>query len=351
MNYNNVIIYTMIFYEMKNGKECRFVHKIEIVKKSTCFILAILICLSFTGCNKANGNNNNKKLENVTTVTVSPTSVASQDATIEKNKSSNEVNVSEAEPDIKAADYSEFFNEIEGCAVFFNSDTNVYKMYNEELCEKPTSPCSTFKIITTMMGLDKGVIDSAESTMGYDETVYSMDTWNEDLCLKDAFKESCVWYFRKVIDQIGQSEVQKYLDQLGYGNCDISEWDGSGINSSPELNGFWLESSLEISPKEQVNVLADIFNGKTNFSKQNIEILKEVMLIQKNGNVTVYGKTGTGQNANTENRDNGWFVGMFENSDERYYFAVHLSDESKEVTGQIAKEIALNIINRYYVEE
>jgi bla regulator protein BlaR1 len=47
---------------------------------------------------------------------------------------------------------------MEGCAVFFNSYTNVYKMYREELCEKQTSPCSTFKIIATIMGLEIGVI-------------------------------------------------------------------------------------------------------------------------------------------------------------------------------------------------
>jgi bla regulator protein BlaR1 len=28
------------------------------------------------------------------------------------------------------------------------------------------------------------------------------------------------------------------------------EWRGGNINSLPELNGFWLESSLKISPKE-----------------------------------------------------------------------------------------------------
>ena len=76
-----------------------------------------------------------------------------------------------------------------------------------------------------------------------------------------------------------------------------------------------------------------------------------MLLSQKDGNVSVYGKTGTGRNAATGNGDNGWFVGMFENSDETYYFAVHLSDESKEVSGKLAKETAINIINQYYVNE
>jgi bla regulator protein BlaR1 len=335
----------------KNVKESGSMDKIKIIQKNTCITLAILIGICLTGCNKTNDNNNNKKLENITMVSASPTIKVTQNTTLEDNETSEDVEITEAAPDIVEVDYSDCFDGIKGCAVFFNSDANVYNMYNEELCEKRTSPCSTFKIIATIMGLENGVVTSVDSKMGYDETVYSMDTWNKDLCLKEAFKESCVWYFRKVIDQLGQREVQKYLNQLGYGNCDISEWDGSGINSAPELNGFWLESSLKISPKEQVDILAIIFDGKTDFSKQNIVILKEVMLTQQKGNVSVYGKTGTGQNANTRNRNNGWFVGMFENSDERYYFAVHLTDESKEVSGPMAKEIALNIINQYYVEK
>jgi bla regulator protein BlaR1 len=60
---------------------------------------------------------------------------------------------------------------------------------------------------------------------------------------------------------------------LDYGNCDISEWDGSGMNSLLTLNGFWLDSSLEILPKEQVDIIAKIFEGKTDFSKKNIKIL------------------------------------------------------------------------------
>lgn len=118
-----------------------------------------------------------------------------------------------------------------------------------------------------------------------------------------------------------------------------------------QMNGFWLESSLKISPKEQVKVLADIFNGKTGFTKDNIEILKEVMLTQKVGNVSVYGKTGTGQNVLTKHKDNGWFAGMIEGSGETCCFAVYLTDEDQEVTGQIAQEIAVNIIKRYYLEQ
>lgn len=297
----------------------------------------ILICLLLNGCNQANDK---KKLDNKIALSAIPTLKASQNSKMEKHSVLNEAIATEPVPSIKTVDYSDYFNEIEGCSVFYNSESDLYEMYNKELCGKRSSPYSTFKIISTLIGLESGVINSADSTMGYDGTFYSYDAWNDNLSLKDAFKESSVWYFRKVIDQVGQIEIQSWLDQLKYGNCNISEWDGSGINSLPQLNGFWLESSLEISPKEQVDVLENIFGGKTNFTKQNIEILKEVMLVQKDEDSSIYGKTGTG------NKNNGWFVGMVNKWDKNYYFAVYLSDDSKETSGSKAKEIAINIIDK-----
>mgnify|MGYP007121807693 CR=1 FL=1 len=59
-------------------------------------------------------------------------------------------------------------------------------------------------------------------------------------------------YFRQVIDQVGQASVAQQLAALDYGNQDISQWEGGGQNQSPELNGFWIDSSLKISPLEQV---------------------------------------------------------------------------------------------------
>lgn len=335
-----------------NKKEYWCLQNVTMAKKSIFYILVIVICLSCIGCNKADDSSNKKKLESITTVPVTPTTIASLDALKEKATSSNEVGVTEAVPNIQDVDYNNYFDNMKGCAVFFYRDTKVYDMYNRALCEKRSSPNSTFKIISTLIGLENRVIDSVNSTMGYDGTIYSNEKWNADLNLKDAFKESCVWYYRKVIDRIGQSQVEKWLYGLDYGNSDISQWNGNGTNPKPALNGFWLDSSLEISPKEQVDIIAKIFEGKTDFSEKNINILKEVMLIQKDGNTTVYGKTGTGKSAGEGKIANGWFVGMFENNNGRYYFAVRLTDEKeKGVWGPKAKEIALNIINKHYAKQ
>lgn len=243
-------------------------------------------------------------------------------------------------PKTITADYGEAFQSISGCAVIFNESENTYTFYNEEQCKVPVSPYSTFKVISTLMGLHNQVITSKDTKMGYSGTSYPIQAWNADLNLQDAFKNSCVWYFKKIIEQVGPQEVQKELTALNYGNCDTSEWDGSGTNSFPELNGFWLDSSLKISPIGQVEVLQDIIEGRTIYTQEQVDVLKSIMLVESNETKKVYGKTGTGTNGDA------WFIGFEENQGLNIYFAIYLNDNASDtVSGTKAKEIALSILN------
>lgn len=152
-----------------------------------------------------------------------------------------------------------------------------------------------------------------------------------------------MWYFRQVIDLVGETELKEELGELQYGNCDISEWNGSNINSREELNGFWLGSSLKISPLEQVKVLAAIFEGQSRYDSRNVEMVKQFMLAEESGTRTVYGKTGS------RGTGEAWFVGFSETGGEREYFAVYLNDSEKkeEVSGSKAREIALEICHYF----
>lgn len=266
----------------------------------------------------------------------------------ELNKSKIKNNDKNKKESVNIVDYSDCFEGISGGAIFCNTKNKEYNIYNKELIETRRSPCSTFKIVSTLIGLEKGVINSKESVMGYDGTEYPNKNWNKNLSLEEAFKESCVWYYKKLIDKVDAKSVQNILDDLKYGNCDISEWEGDLKNGKGHLNGFWLESSLQISPKEQVQTMAKIFEGDTNFKKEHINILRDIMKIDVNDkNINVYGKTGTGFDEKNKCVD-AWFVGMLEREGDTYYFAIKSDDSNKEITGPKVKEIAINIIKKYY---
>jgi len=224
--------------------------------------------------------------------------------------------------------------------VIYSPVQKEYLFFNEDMCRQEESPYSTFKIVSALLGLQNGVIVDKSSTMGYDGTDYGNSEWNGDLTLEEAFQKSCIWYFREVIDSVGNDKIQQELNELQYGNSDISEWNGSNINPMEKLNGFWLDSSLKISPVEQVEVLEKIFEGQNDYDSGNIEILKRIMLVDENDRQKIYGKTGTGGNGKA------WFVGFSESNGERKYFAIYLDDiEKKEqVSGNKVKEIALEIL-------
>ncbi len=241
----------------------------------------------------------------------------------------------------KTVDYSEYFQEISGCAVIYHELSNTYSLYNKEKCETKVSPLSTFKIISALAGLENGVLINETSKMKYSGEKYPIDTWNSDLTLKEAFESSCVWYFRQVVDMVGQDNIHTMLKGIQYGNCDISEWNGSGINSLPELNGFWLESSLKISLIQQVTALNYIFCSENHFRVENLDELRNIMYITELDTGSIYGKTGSGTGGNA------WFVGFLEKNDHRIYFAVYLEDmQNKDiVSGNKAKEIAISILS------
>lgn len=253
------------------------------------------------------------------------------------DSASDQINVSDSITE--CVDLYSQFKGLNGCAVVYDVKENKYSVYNKPMSEQQASPYSTFKIVSTLAGLKNGIIESETSTMSYTGEQYPISEWNENLTLEKAFQTSCIWFFRQIIDEAGNDEIQSELTQLEYGNCDISEWDGSNVNPLPELNGFWIDSSLKISPLEQVQVLKKIFEGESIYSDEDVAILKKIMAVGGDRK-SIYGKTGSGLGGEA------WFVGFAEENGERVYFAVYLNDDAQQnnISGNVAKEIAFDIL-------
>jgi len=293
--------------------------------------MVALLSLMAAGCS----NINNERQEDNSIVIEQQAEIKNQSP--QRTVSAKENETSAVTDNI--VDYSEYFQGISGCAVLYDESSKYF--YDKKKCETEVSPLSTFKIVSALAGLENNVLVDETSTMEYSGVKYPVDTWNENLTLKEAFETSCVWYFRQVVDMVGQEDIRAMLKKLQYGNCDISEWDGSGINSLPELNGFWLESSLKISPEQQVVTLDYIFGRENSFKAENLEELKNIMYAAELDNGFLYGKTGSGTDGKA------WFVGFLEENGNKTYFAVYLDDMQNRdvVSGNKAKEIAIRILS------
>lgn len=267
-----------------------------------------------------------------------------------KKETDHPAESTKAVPEIVEADWSSYFNGRNGTAVVYDTASQKYTIYNRDLAATRSSPCSTFKIVSSLIGLENGIIDPENSTRTWSGEIFWNEDWNKDIDFREAFRTSCVWYYRQVIDEIGEDLMQRELDRLQYSNCDISDWEGTlnTNNNNRALTGFWLESSLKISPKEQVEVMERIFGKDSEYSEETQDELKQVMLLPESDNaaLSIYGKTGMGK-ANGVVVD-AWFTGFAESTTGEIYFCVRLGrTDDMDVSSSLAKEIAIQIASDY----
>jgi len=198
----------------------------------------------------------------------------------------------EEKPEIVEADWAEYFDGFQGAAVVYDVSALRFMVYNSELAQTRRSPCSTFKIISSLTALEHGVIEPADSVRQWSGEVFWNEKWNKDMDFGEAFRDSCVWYFREVIERI--------------------------------------------------------FGEASSYSGQARDYLKEVMLVeeQSDAKLSVYGKTGMGKAEGIV--ADAWFAGFAQGEGDSLYFCVYLGrTDDKNATSTAAKEIAIRLVSDY----
>lgn len=325
----------------------KYQKKAEIIMKKRNNVLTIMLILLVCAVMLTGyiGNHSSEEKQEPATTQVIDNSVEE-----ETESSAETIDVT---PEIVEADWSNYFKGLNGTAVVYDATNQQYTIYNRDLAVTESSPCSTFKIISSLIALENGIIEPENSTRTWSGEIFWNEDWNKDIDFPEAFRTSCVWYYRQVIDDIGQDLMKRELDRLQYGNCDISDWEGrlNTNNSNRALTGFWIESSLLISPVEQVEVMERIFGDNSAYSEETQAELKQVMLLPEidGTDITIYGKTGMGK-ANGIVVD-AWFTGFAESTTGKIYFCVRLGrSDGMNVSSQLAKEIATKVVSNYYIQ-
>lgn len=229
-------------------------------------------------------------------------------------------------------DVSTYFHGINGSFVLYDMDKEQYQIYHRQNSEKRISPDSTFKIYSGLFALEENIITADSSSQRWDGKKQPYDTWNQDQTLTTAMRNSVNWYFQNLDHQLGNVKLYDYYRRISYGNCDLT----GGMDQ------YWAESSLKISPIEQTQLLADLWQNKWGFQEENIKTIKNALYLSEISVGKLYGKTGTGfvDGKNT----NGWFVGVLEQNGHLYCFATNLQD-STSANGSNAMKITVDILN------
>jgi beta-lactamase class D len=199
------------------------------------------------------------------------------------------------------------------------SDGGRIVVTDRERAEAGFLPASTFKIPNSLIALETGVVADADGTMfPWDKVVRDFDAWNQDHTLRSAFKASAVPVFQDIARKIGPERMQHYVTAFDYGNRDIG---GAPIDSS------WLNGNLRISALQQIDFLHRFYRGELPVSKQNQDVVRDIMLLEVSELGTLRGKTGavgiglaSGAKATL-----GWLVGWLEHGPSKpYFFALNL---------------------------
>lgn len=220
-------------------------------------------------------------------------------------------------------DLTNYFGNFNGGFVVLDLKSGDKSIYNPTHCRTRFSPCSTFKVPNSLIGLETGVISDQNFVIKYDSILHPKDPklmssepfkyWFQDLTLKQALKYSCVWYYQELARRVGEDRMKKYVDLLKYGNQDIS----SGVDN------FWLCGSMQISINEQIDFLKRMYLDKLpGISDRTINIVKEIMLYESTDNYKLYGKTGGGNC--WDNKVIGWYVGFVETKTGTHFFAMNI---------------------------
>lgn len=211
---------------------------------------------------------------------------------------------------------------IKGSTTLFDSKNNKWIYTDSADSKLRTLPASTFKIINSCIALELKVIKDENELIKWDGRNRSpagmnIPAWNRDNNLKEAYRNSTVWFYVELARRIGKKRYRSYLKKCNYGNQNLSE---KGVD-------FWNYGELAISPKEQIDFLRAFYDETLPFSKRTYAIMnKHIMLSDKtseqtNSYVMRY-KTGwTDRNG----MDIGWCVGYVERADNVYFFATRLT--------------------------
>jgi beta-lactamase class D len=220
---------------------------------------------------------------------------------------------------------------VDGCFVLFNQEGNEFVRYNSSLCDSGYIPASTFKIPNSLIALEEGVINDTSEIIKWDGQEWPSKPWNQDQTLKTAMKYSCVWVYTGFAGKIGIEKYYNYVRAFDYGN--------KNLTGPPER--FWLSGLFRISANQQIDFLRKFYNYKLDVSRQSIDIVKDIIVLEKTDTWKLSGKTGGG--VLTDSEYVMWLVGYLERDNKAYYFAMNFKsmdfDKTANARFMITKDI------------
>jgi len=233
-----------------------------------------------------------------------------------------------------------YFGDFGYCALIL--ETNRYDDVWREVgqqCQAMLSPCSTFKLPNTLIGLQTSAVSGPDDLKKWDGRKHSRPASNRDHTLSSAISESIPWYFQSLARDVGEQRMAAWLERLDYGNQDIS----GGIDR------FWLSNTLKISAHGQMQLLRNLWHGTLPFKPDYQQQLRKMLELDSPLSGKLHGKTGSCLGASDQQLpDHGWFIGWVDwnpsstMQPSTTFFVINTTGQ--QARGTEARKIALDIL-------
>lgn len=245
---------------------------------------------------------------------------------------------------VKSPNFEKHFRAlgVQGSILIYDANQKRSYEYNPQRNTTKLIPASTFKIFNAMVALETGVIADDKAVLTWDGIHRKLankevEAWNRDTNLRQAFKDSTIWFYQVLARKAGHERMQEWIDKVGYGNRQIG--------TANDIDRFWLQGPLKITPKAQVAFLQRLYRNDLPFSPRTMNLVKNIMVQEQTSTYTLRGKTGW---LVVSKPNLGWFVGYLDQNKNTYFFAttidmVKSEDKSArtEVTRRSLKDLGL----------
>lgn len=233
------------------------------------------------------------------------------------------------------------------CVVVAPLDDGPARAHGGGECDRRTLPASTFKVPHALIALDTGVV-TGTTVMKWDGTKRDFPAWNRDHSLESAMRSSVVWFFQRAAAQIGRERELQHLRAFKYGSQTFAR----------EVDQFWLNGDLLISPREQVEFLRRMFSYALPVEKRHVDTVKAAMTMPAGKLLNASGehafplawpagtiarlKTGNGT---VKGERASWVVGEIESNGRSYVFASRVRSSSRTLDTTAGADLAVRILN------
>lgn len=216
------------------------------------------------------------------------------------------------------------------CTAIADASTGKFLVQQGD-CSRRVTPASTFKIAISLMGYDSGFLkDEHTPRLPYRDGYVDWGgaAWRQPTDPARWIKYSVVWFSQQVTQSLGKEQFADYTKKFQFGNTDVS-----GDAKHDGLTHAWIDSSLQISPLEQVSFLSRVVNRQLPVSQHAYDMTDVITEIaQLPDGWDVHGKTGTGFPQKADGSDDqahgwGWFVGWASKGRQTLVFARLIQDD------------------------